>query len=61
MVPLEVAFANQSMESDTCYRYPVGIHRQSLATSRNIDRVAWHMLPGCHGLSGKIAGNDGIL
>ena len=31
MVPLEVAFANQSMESETCYRYPVGIHWQSLA------------------------------
>ena len=27
--------------------------RQYWGTSRNIDRVAWYMLPGCRGLSGK--------
>ena len=36
MVPLEVAFANQSMESETCYGYPVGIHWQSLANYEHL-------------------------
>ena len=38
MVPLEVTFANQSMESETFYRYPVGIHWQwqSLANCEHL-------------------------
>ena len=36
MVPLEVTFANQSMESETFYRYPVGIYWQSLANCEHL-------------------------